>query len=104
MSVNVCDSRSSRRGLVAPEPHSGSPKRKVTLPFLLSIASLMLPSAASGVSCKTQSQMTTAERNVLSTAARQIASRVQAGDAQSLRANTIPAVAADFGGIASTVE
>jgi len=64
----------------------------------------MLPSAASGVSCKTQSQLTTAERNVLSTAARQIASRVQAGDAQSLRANTIPAVAADFGGIASTVE
>jgi hypothetical protein len=48
--------------------------------------------------------MTPTQRDALSSAARQIVAKVQVGDAQALRANTIPAVAADFAGIANSVE
>jgi hypothetical protein len=64
----------------------------------------MLPLAAKGASCKTQSQMTAAERDALSNAARAIVGEVQRGDVQSLRQNTTPAVAADFAGIASSID
>jgi hypothetical protein len=72
--------------------------------LLLTFAGALLPVAASAASCKTQSQMTAAERDALSTAARGIASDVQRGDAQTLQAQTIPAVAADFAGIADSVK
>jgi hypothetical protein len=71
--------------------------------LLLTSCGLMLPLTAKAASCKTQSQMTTAERDTLSSAARALVGEVQSGDVQSLRANTIPAVAADFGGIAESV-
>jgi hypothetical protein len=64
----------------------------------------MLPQTAEAGSCKTQSQMTAAQRDALSTAALTIAGQVQSGDVQALRANTIPAVAADFSGIAESVD
>jgi hypothetical protein len=63
----------------------------------------MLSLGAGAASCKTQSQMTAAERDALSRAARTMVSEVQAGDTEALRANTIPAVAAEFGGIAGSV-
>ncbi|MGA2349853.1 MAG: hypothetical protein ABSF70_05410 [Terracidiphilus sp.] len=47
--------------------------------------------------------MTAAERDALSNAARTIVGEVQTGNVQTLRANTIPAVAADFGGIENSV-
>jgi hypothetical protein len=72
------------------------------LPLLIS-GVLMPPLIVKAASCKTQSQMTAAERDVLSTAARAMVGEVQSGDVQSLRANTIPAVAADFVGIAGSV-
>src|ERR1039458_8104358 len=59
---------------------------------------------AQAASCKTQSQMTQAERDALSNAARAMATQVQMGDVQGLKTNTIPQVAADFAGIASSVD
>jgi hypothetical protein len=72
--------------------------------LLLTFGALMLPPAAKAASCKTQSQMNAAERDALSNTARGILSEVQSGDVQSLRQNTTPAVAADFAGIASSVD
>jgi hypothetical protein len=72
--------------------------------LILTSGALMLPHAAEAASCKTQSQMTVAERDVLSNAARGIVSQVQSGDIQALRRNTTPAVAADFSGIASSAD
>jgi hypothetical protein len=62
----------------------------------------MLPLTAKAASCKTQSQMTATERDALVSAAHTIVSEVQSGDVQALRQNTIPAVAADFAGIAGS--
>jgi len=64
----------------------------------------MLPFAAKAASCKTQSQMSAVERDALSNAARGIVGQVQSGNVQALRQNTTPAVAADFAGIASSVD
>jgi hypothetical protein len=57
-----------------------------------------------GASCLTQGQMPPAERNDLAAAARILLSRAQNGDVNGLKANTLPAVASDFGGIANSVE
>ena len=70
--------------------------------LLLTSGALMLPLAAKAASCKSQSQMTPAERDALSNAARGIVREVQTGDIQALRQNTTPAVAADFAGIAGS--
>jgi hypothetical protein len=59
---------------------------------------------ASAASCTTQSQMNAAQRDALSSAARTILTEMQSGDTEALRANTIPPVASDFGGITSSVE
>jgi hypothetical protein len=82
----------------------GSPNSTRALLFLMTLAGAMLPLTARAGSCKTQSQMTAAQRDALSSAARTIAGEVQSGDVQALRANTIPAVAADFSGIAELVD
>jgi hypothetical protein len=75
-----------------------------TLWVLMTLAGAMLPLTARAGSCKTQSQMTAAQRDALSSAARIMVGEVQTGNVQALRANTIPAVAADFGGIAASVD
>ena len=59
---------------------------------------------AYGVSCTTQAQMEPAQRDGLVTAARGMLTQVQNGDLQSLRASTLPAIAADFSGIQQTVQ
>src|ERR1700677_3242743 len=87
-----------------------APPKKAAIPWLvfpralplLLLAAIPLTAAASA--CKTQSQMTAAQRDALSNAARTLISDVQSGDVQAMRANTIPAVAADFGGIANSAE
>ena len=83
---------------------------QITLPRLsralvlpLALAGAMLSLVAHAASCKTQSQMTPAEREALSIAARGMIVSVQNGDAQGLRAMTLPAVAEDFSGIAESV-
>jgi hypothetical protein len=72
--------------------------------LLLTVAGATFPLAASAASCKTQSQMTPVQRDALSSAARTVIGEVQSGDTQTLRLNTIAAVAADFGGIAGSVD
>jgi len=57
-----------------------------------------------GVSCTTQSQMTAAQRNALDQAARTIGQNVEAGNAAAVRAQTISTVAAQFDGIATSIQ
>jgi hypothetical protein len=80
------------------------PNRQHVLLLLLTFAGGLLPVSATAASCKTQSQMTSSERDALSSAARTMVSEVQSGDVQALRTNTMPAVAADFGAIAGSVD
>jgi hypothetical protein len=57
-----------------------------------------------GVSCMTQSQMTSGQRTVLEESARMLAQNVQGGNAAAVRAQTIATVAAQFDGIASSIQ
>lgn len=59
---------------------------------------------ALAASCTTQAQMTAQQRDALSNAAKTILTDMQGGNIQSLQANTLPSVAADFSGIASSVQ
>jgi hypothetical protein len=59
---------------------------------------------ALAASCTTQSQMTPVQRDALSNAAKVMLADMQGGNVQHLQANTLPAVAADFSGIASSVQ
>lgn len=72
--------------------------------FFLTLAWALLPQNATAASCKTESQMTPAERNMISRSARAMVGEVQSGDMPALRSNTIPAVAADFGAIAASAQ
>lgn len=74
--------------------------QRVLLPLAL-VYTGMLP-CADAASCTTQSQMTAAQRDTLTSAARSVMERVQHGDMLGLKANTLPAVAADFDGIAAS--
>jgi hypothetical protein len=74
------------------------------LSILLLVGATILPSEAFAASCLTQSQMTAAQRDSLSNAAKAMLSQMQRGDVQGLQANTLPAVAADFSGIAASVQ
>lgn len=73
--------------------------------LFLSLASAsVLLSHANASTCTTQSQMTPAQRDSLSTAARTALSQVQNGNVQALQQITVPAVAADFSGLMKSVE
>lgn len=78
-------------------------QRALLIIFLVCAGTQFLPNALAA-SCKTASQMTAPQRDALANAARGLASAVQRGDVQALRTNTIPEVAANFGGIAASVE
>lgn len=62
------------------------------------------PRAVYGASCTTQAQMKVSQRDELLKATRSLAMEIQNGETDALRANTIPAVAADFSGIAASVQ
>jgi hypothetical protein len=64
----------------------------------------ILTPGARAASCLTQATMSPQERTALVAAARGMLVEVQNGDVNGLKANTLPAVAADFGGIAQTVQ
>jgi hypothetical protein len=68
------------------------------------LASLLISVPVYGASCLTQGQMTPAERNDLAAAARILLSSAQNGDVNGLKANTLPAVASDFSGIANSIQ
>lgn len=74
------------------------------LSLCLILANVVHPTTAHAVSCKTQSQLTSAERDALSSAARSMITQVQSGDVQGLQAAAIPAVAADFNDISASVQ
>jgi hypothetical protein len=76
---------------------------RAAFPFLILVYAAMV-SNAFAASCTTQSQMNAAQRDALSSAAHTMLTQVQGGDVQALRANTIPAVAAQFGGIEASIE
>jgi hypothetical protein len=76
-----------------------SPRKQLLLSLLLVIQLGALLPSAFGASCTTQSQMAQLQRDSLANAARAMMAQIQNGDMQGLRANTIPAVAADFSGI-----
>lgn len=71
---------------------------------LFTVGVFLLPVTMKGATCKTQSQMPATQRDALSNVARNLMGEVQSGDVQGLQRNTLPAVASDFGGIASTAE
>lgn len=79
-----------------------SQRGAVTLLFLACFT-WHLPRARAA-SCTTQAQMTPAQRQALVSASRAMMAQVQSGNVQGLRANTLPAVAADFGGIQQSVQ
>lgn len=70
--------------------------------LLILCAGTLVP-RGNAASCTTQSQMTAAERDALAAAANGLLREVQQGDVSALRAITIPSVAADFDGIAASV-
>jgi VWFA-related protein len=71
--------------------------------FLVTVFAMLLLPRAYAASCKSQSEMTSVERDALSNASRSMVAEVQSGDVQALQAKTIPAVAANFAGIAASV-
>ena len=77
-------------------------KRLAGLPIL---AACMAASAGSALaaSCTTESQMTATQRDAIVSAARDMATDIQRGSVMGLRSNTLPAVAAQFDGIAAAV-
>ena len=81
---------------------STSPQRALLV--LLTVVGVLSLPTASAASCKSQSEMTAVERDALSSAARTMVDEVQSGSVSALQAKTIPAVAANFSGIAASVE
>ena len=77
-----------------------------SVPRFVGAAALCLLSAtgAQAVTCTTQAEMKEPDRTAIVTAVRAIASRMQANDANGVRTATIPSVAGNFGGIASSIE
>src|SRR3954447_2914954 len=79
-------------------------RNRVLRVMLFACACALLVHRADAATCKTESQLTPAERESISTSTRALIRAVQSGDVQNLQANTIPQVASDFGGIASSVQ
>lgn len=78
--------------------------KRVALALLAGACFGWLPGRAVAASCTTQAQMSPAQRQSLVDASRAMMAQVQSGNAQALRANTLPAVAANFAGIQQSVE
>jgi hypothetical protein len=71
---------------------------------LILLGSVALAVPAFGVTCATQSQMNVNQRTVLEQTARMLGGNVQANNTEAVRAQTIPAVAAQFSGIAGSIQ
>lgn len=59
---------------------------------------------ASATSCTTQAQMTAAQRDALANSARALLTNMQSGNVQYLQQNAMPNLAANFNGMASSIE
>jgi len=71
---------------------------------LAGLLPLLLTLPAFGVACMTESQMSPGQRAILDQAARALAANIVSGDTAAVKAQTIPAVAARFNGIAEPIE
>jgi hypothetical protein len=78
-------------------------KQLIILRFPILLLGIALPQAWAA-SCMTQAQMPAPERDALVSAAKSLASEVQAGNIAAIRSSTLPAIAADFNGIQQTVQ
>lgn len=72
--------------------------------ILACLLPLAIAAPAFAVSCTTQSQMKPDQRTILAQSAQMLAANVKSGNADGVRAQTIPAVASNFGGIANTIQ
>lgn len=79
-------------------------RRSIRLSLLSWVAFLGLAAPAFAVSCVTQSQMKPDKRTILAQSAQMLAANVKNGNAAGVQAQTIPAVASNFGGIANTIQ
>jgi hypothetical protein len=68
------------------------------------ITVLLWPMAAQAATCTMQSQMTPANRTLYEQAARTLGMDMQAANISAVQADTIPPVAAQFGGLANTIQ
>lgn len=71
--------------------------------LLLAAGAPLFTPFAQAATCTTQAQMTAAQRDSLAQAARNLAAMVQRGDVAAAKADTLPAVAASFDGIAASI-
>lgn len=71
---------------------------------LVILCALLALAPAHAATCSTESQMQASQRDTLANAVRGMAAEVQQGNVQALQAQTIPAVASNFGGIAATID
>ena len=82
-------------------------KKMSVKPILPAVCTLLFAALscaqALAVACTTQAEMKDADRAALANAARELATHMAAGDADGVKAKTIPAVAGNFDGIASDV-
>ena len=74
------------------------------LKFLVPVVPAVLTVPAFGVGCMTQSQMPSAQRTILAQSAQMIAANVESGNAAAVRNQTIASVAAQFDGIANSIQ
>jgi hypothetical protein len=79
-------------------------KTKTVVLALVAVQLLGGTRKALAASCTTQAQMPSAQRDAVSNAAKTMLAEMRDGNIQSLQANTLPAVASDFSGIASSVQ
>ena len=71
---------------------------------MVALTSMGMALPAFGVSCMTQSQMTSAQRTVLEQSAEMLGANVKSGNAAAVRTQTIASVAAQFDGIQGTIQ
>jgi hypothetical protein len=78
-------------------------KKGAVVFWFLACSACLLPSSHAA-SCTTQAQMTPAQREGLVSASRAMMSQVQSNNVEGLKAITLPAVAANFQGIAQSIQ
>lgn len=81
---------------------AGCSRRALHVLLVLCLGMFGVPAFAT--SCLTQAQMAPVDRVTMENAARHLMTQVQAGNVNAVQANTLPAVASDFNGIASSIQ
>lgn len=72
--------------------------------LLAATAALVLPLTVRAESCTTESEMTPSQRTLYEQTARSLGTEILAGNTAAVRANTVAAVAAQFGSISGSIE